>query len=118
MRSFIGQLHLVQVLQEARSRAKPQTQSDSISQVGSIEQEVPGIAESLVTQPVEAGLEFSPSTPIIRDTISSDMNNLTTSVKYPVLNNFLMLLRLSDRLMRTGAVFFRTPHTTRILWGG
>ena len=29
-----------------------------------------------------------------------------------------MLLGLSDRLMRSEAEFFRTPHTTRILWGG
>ncbi len=113
-----GSVSLVHVLQEARSRAKPQTQSVSSNQVGSIEQEVPGIAESPVTQPVDDGLEFGPSPPIIRDTILSDMKILTTSAKYPSLNNFTMLLGLSDRLMRTEAEFFRTPHTTRILWGG
>lgn len=113
-----GSVSLVQVLHEARSRVTPQTQSVSSNQVGSIEQEVPGIAESPVTQPAEAGLEFGPSPPIIRDTISSDMKILTTSAKYPLLNNFTMLLGLSDRLMRTEAEFFRTPHTTRILWGG
>lgn len=113
-----GTVGFVQVLHEARSRARPQTQSVSSNQVGSIEQEVPGIAESPVTHPPEAGLEFGPSPPIIRDTISSDMKILTTSEKYSSLNNFTMLLGLSDRLMRTEAEFFRTPHTTRILWGG
>ena len=34
------------------------------------------------------------------------------------LNGFMMLLGLSDRLVRTEAEFFHTPHTTRILWGG
>jgi molecular chaperone HtpG len=113
-----GTVNFVQVLHEARTRAKPQTQSVSSEQVGSVEDEVPGIAESPVTQPVETGLELGPSPPIIRDTISSDMKILTTNAKYPLLNNFTMLLGLSDRLMRNEADFFRTPHTTRILWGG
>ncbi len=113
-----GSVSFVQVLQGARAKAKPQTQSVSRDQVGSVENELPGIAESPVTQTAEEGLEFGPSPPIIRDSISSDMKILTTNEKYPLLNNFTMLLGLSDRLMRTEALFFRTPHTTRILWGG
>lgn len=113
-----GSASFTQVLHEARAKAKPQTQSVSQDQVGAVENVVPGIAESPVTQPAEAGLEFGPCPPIIRDTVSSDMKILTTSEKYPMLNNFTMLLGLSDRLMRTEAEFFRTPHTTRILWGG
>ena len=46
------------------------------------------------------------------------MKILTTSEKYPQLNEFTTLLGLSDRLMRMEADFFRSPHTTRILWGG
>jgi len=113
-----GTVSLVQVLNETRTRAKPQTQSVSRDQVGSVENEVPGIAESPVAQANEAVLEFGPMPPIIRDSISSDMKILTTSERYPLLNNFTMLLGLSDRLMRTEAEFFRAPHTTRILWGG
>ncbi len=113
-----GTANLSQVLHEARTRAKPQTQSVSREQVGSVENEVPGIAESPVTQPVEEGLEFAPSPPIIRDTVISNMKILMTNEKYSSLNNFSMLLGLSDRLMKTESEFFRTPHTTRILWGG
>lgn len=115
---LLGTASFPEVLHTALSRARPQTQSVSREQVGAIETEVPGIAESPVTQPAEAGLEFEPSPPIIRDSVSSDMKILTTREKYPLLNNFTMLLGLSDRLMRTEAEFFRTPHTTRILWGG
>lgn len=93
-------------------------QGVSLEQVGAIETEVPGIAASPVTQAVAAGLEFEPSPPIIRDLVLSDMKILTTREKYPLLNNFTMLLGLSDRLMRTEAEFFRIPHITRILWGG
>ena len=113
-----GAASLTAVLHTARSKARPQTQKVSREQVGSIETEVPGIANSPVAQVVEAGVEFEHSPPIIRDSILSDMKILTTGEKYSLLNNFTMLLGLSDRLMKSEAEFFRTPHTTRILWGG
>lgn len=113
-----GAASLTTVLNTARSKARPQTQSVSREQVGAIETEVPGIADSPIAQQVQEGIEFEPSPPIIRDSVSSDMKILTTGGKYPILNNFTMLLGLSDRLMRTEADFFHAPHTTRILWGG
>lgn len=113
-----GVASLSQVLNESRTRAKSQTQSVSRNQVGLIENEVPGIADSPITPPTEAGLEYAPSLPILRDSVTSDMKILVTEREYPLLNNFSMLLGLSDRLMKTDADFFYAPHTTRILWGG
>jgi len=113
-----GTINFAEVLVKAHSRWRPQTQSVSFHQVGSVENEVPGLVDSPVTPIIEEGMEFAPSPPIIRDSISSDMKILTTSERYPQLNGFTMLLGLSDRLMRTEAEFFHTPHTTRILWGG
>ena len=113
-----GAASLTSVLKTARSKVRAQAQRVSREQVGTIEAEVPGIVESPVMQQVEEGSEFAASPPILRDSVSSDMKILTTGEKYAVLNNFTMLLGLSDRLMRTEAEFFRTPHTTRILWGG
>jgi len=46
------------------------------------------------------------------------MKILTTDENYPQLNGFGTFLGLSDRLMHTEAPFFKTPHTTRIIWGG
>ena len=46
------------------------------------------------------------------------MKILETDQKYPQLNNFSMLLGLLDRLIKMNADFFRTPHTTRIMWAG
>ena len=66
-----GTVDFKQVLHNALSIAKPQEQSVSRNQVGSIENEVPGIAESPITQPFEEGLEFAPSPPIIRDSVLS-----------------------------------------------
>ena len=113
-----GSMSFSQVLQQAHARARPQTQTVARHQVGSVENEVPGVVDSPVTQNIEEGMEFAPNPPIIRDTVSSNMKILTTSQKYPQLNGFTMLLGLSDRLLRTEGEFFRAPHTTRILWGG
>jgi molecular chaperone HtpG len=113
-----GELSLTQVLRSTYARSRSQSQSVSSFQVGSVENEVPGIIDSPVAPKVEEGQEFTPSPPIIRDSVTSDMKILTTSEEFPQLNKFTMLLGLSERLMRTEADFFRTPHTTRILWGG
>ena len=115
-----GTVNLSEVLQRsANSNARPQPQRVTHDQVGTIEVALPGIAESPVNPPEDIGLEYEARPPIIRDLVLSDMKILTTTEKYPLLNNFTMLLGLSDRLMRSVEVdFFRTPHTTRILWAG
>lgn len=115
-----GKMKFSEVLQRsASSNLRPQTQSVSQNQIGTIESVVSGIAENPVKQPEDNGVEFEARPPIIQDSVVSDMKILTTIEKYPLLNNFTMLLGLSDRLMRSYEVdFFRTPHTTRILWGG
>jgi molecular chaperone HtpG len=113
-----GSSSFAELLTSARQRRPAQHQSVSREQVGSFEAVIPGVVNSPVVQPAEIGAEFLPTPPIIRDDVSSDMKILMTDEKYPQLNNFIMFLGLSDRLMRTEADFFRAPHTTRILWGG
>jgi molecular chaperone HtpG len=113
-----GDLSFTQVLKEAQSRARPYTQIVSSHQVGSVENEVPGVVDSPVAQVDGDGAELAAVPPIIRDSVTSTMKILTTLQKYPQLNDFTMLLGLSDRLFRIEAEFFHNPHTTRILWGG
>jgi molecular chaperone HtpG len=113
-----GGVSFKEVLQRNYSRVRPHSQSVSEHQVGSVETEVPGVLDSPIIAAAQEGIEFAPVPPIIRDSVSSTMKILVTSEKYPQLNGFTMLLGLSDRLMRTEGEFFRTPHTTRILWGG
>jgi molecular chaperone HtpG len=113
-----GDMTFTQMLKESQSRARPYTQTVSSNQVGSVENEVPGVVDSPVAPTEEQGTELAASPPIIRDSVTSSMKILTTSEKYPQLNGFTMLLGLSDRLYRTEAEFFHNPHTTRILWGG
>jgi molecular chaperone HtpG len=113
-----GDKSFTEVIKEAQSRARPYTQRVSSHQVGSVESEVPGVVDSPVTKEISEGEEYAPMPPIVRDSIVSSMKILTTSDKHPQLNEFTMLLGLSDRLVRMESEFFRNPHTTRILWGG
>ena len=83
--------------------------------MGSVEFVVSDVVQSPVMAPDD---NLAPTPPILREDITSDMKMLTTTERYPQLNNFMVLLGLSDRLMRAEGEFFRSPHTTRILWGG
>ena len=100
------------------ARVRAQSQTVSVAQVGTIEAVVPDVVHSPVAEKVEAGSEADARPPIVRDMIGSDMKILTTSERYAQLNSFTLFLGVSDRLMRVQGDFFRTPHTTRIIWGG
>lgn len=113
-----GKSSFKKVLDAARKKNRPQSQKVSAKQVGTIENELPGITESPVVQIEEPGREFNAAPPIIRDAISSKMKILTTNNKFPLLNNFTMFLGMSDKLMKTEGDFFSRPHTTRIIWAG
>ncbi len=105
-------------LKAASSAARTQTQRVHIGQVGTIEHVVPDVIQSPVVPTDTAQSEFTVSPPIIREDVDSDMKILTSGQKHPQLNNFIMLLGLSDRLVQSESDFFRVPHSTRILWGG
>jgi molecular chaperone HtpG len=112
---------MAEIVQKAQTTMRVQTQRVTQSQVGTVENVIPDVAKSPSPEPASQGEpenEFSPRPPILREEITSDMKILIADAKYPQLNNFSLLLGLSDRLMREYADFFRTPHTTRILWGG
>lgn len=107
-----------EVLRTTPSVGRVQSQSVSREQVGSIETVVPDVVQSPVTPERVEGGEYAPSPPVMREEVDTDMKILIAAERHSQLNNFTMLLGLSDRLMRTEADFFRDPHTTRILWGG
>ncbi len=59
--------------------------------------------------------EFSPRPPILREEITSEMKTLLADVKYPQLNNFSLLLGLSDRLMGIRGFFSYTSYNPNSL---
>jgi molecular chaperone HtpG len=113
-----GSAKLSDVINAARSAARSHSQRVSREQVGTIEAVVPDVIRSPIVQAAAEGAELTASPPIICENVESDMKILTTPEKHAQLNNFSTLLGLSDRFMRSEAVFLRSPHTTRILWGG
>jgi molecular chaperone HtpG len=113
-----GNVSMSELIQTTRSTARIQPQTVTREQVGTVETEVPDIVQLPVQQPVGEVDDYAPRPPIMREELSTNMKILETGQKYLQLNNFSMLLGLSDRLMKMNADFFRTPHTTRIIWGG
>jgi molecular chaperone HtpG len=114
-----GEKSLSEVLTAARSAARPQTQTVSRDQVGSLEEALPDVAQSPAgPDPSVPNQEFEAAPSIIREDVSCDMKILLASGKRPQLNNFEMFLGLSDRLMKREGEFFRYPHTTKIIWAG
>lgn len=95
-----------------------QSQRVSSEQVGSIESVVPDVVESPAVEDEKGVEEYEAAPPILREDMSSEMKILTTDENYPQLNGFGTFLGLSDRLMQTESPFFRTPHTTRVIWAG
>lgn len=110
-----GKTDLAEVLRSSGSRVSTQRQQVSSEQVGSVEQEMPDIIESVGESPPRSELE--PAPPILRPELTSEMKVLTVGSEYPKLNGFQMFLALSDRLMRTEGEFLRWPHTTKVIWG-
>jgi molecular chaperone HtpG len=120
-----GSTNLTEVVQSARSGgwlggggSSGQSQKVSSEQVAPIESVVPDVVESPIIEDKTEGGEFAAKPPILREGISSEMKILTTDQNYPQLNGFGTFLGLSDRLMHMETPFFKTPHTTRIIWGG
>ena len=110
-----GKADLEQVFISAGQRNAGQRQEVRKEQVGSVEEEVPGIIES----PGEAlpVNEFEATPPILRLEIISAMKVLTVEAEHAQLNGFQMFLALSDRLAKSEGEFLHQPHTTKLMWG-
>lgn len=114
-----GETNLGEAIRKARNTSSngQQQQSVKADQVGNIEAVIQDVVESPVT--VEEILsETEPRPSIIRDDIECEFKILTTTIQHPNLNNFTLFLGLSDKLFKRELIFFKSPHTTRIMWGG
>ena len=111
-----GKADFDQVLQSSGGRTSTQTQTVSKDQVGSVENEIPGIIDTATpASPVHNKFEAAP--PILRTELSTNMKVLTVAQPYEKLNRFQMFLALSDRATKIEGEFLRYPHTTKLIWG-
>ncbi|MEM1224049.1 MAG: ATP-binding protein [Planctomycetota bacterium] len=111
-----GQASLGDAIRRARSTSSPQRQSIQVNQVGSVESVIKDVTDS--PSGLSSTIETEPRPAIIREDIECQFKILTTPNQHANLNNFKLFLGLSDKLFKREAIFFRSPHTTRVMWGG
>ena len=115
-----GKESFEEIAKRASSLKRAQEQEITRSSVGSLENEIPDLAES-VTQPPEKedmGPAIPPLPPIPRSDVDTKKKLLLVDKPNPYLNDFQMFLAVSNRAFREEYDFFAAPHTTRIIWGG
>lgn len=114
-----GKIGFQEVVRTANAFQKSQTQEITESSIGSMESEIPDLAQNPIQPPKnDQGPELRPSPPIFRTDIETDKKLLLAEKKIPSLNDFQTFLAISDRAFRDEYDFFVNPHTTRIIWGG
>ena len=111
-----GDTSLGEAIRKARTTNKPQTQSVRSDQIGNVESVIQDVVESPIES--EDTPDTEPRPAIIRDDTECEFKILTTEKHHQNLNNFTLFLGLSERLFKREAYFFRSPHTTRVMWGG
>ncbi len=112
-----GELELSEVIKRSTTIQRTHTQSVVKQQVGTAEEEIPGLTENVASQEINTNtLTALPS--IDRSDTTTNKKVLKTSEQYPHLNNFSLFLSLSDRVYRRQIDFFFEPHTTKVMWGG
>ena len=110
-----GKTEFSEVLRASTGRASVQRQQVNKDQVGSVEDEFPGIIG--MEEHAPPANKFDAVPPIMRDDLESNMKVLTVAEEHAKLNNFQMFLALSDRMVKREGEFLNWPHTTRLIWG-
>lgn len=118
-----GQASLADVHRASAVIYNSQRQVVSAEQTGRVEDVVPSVKvnvnETVQADPNEKAKEediYLPQPPLLRLDYETSMKLLKTEVAYPVLNNHLMFLALSDKLFDRYSDFFLEPHSTKIIW--
>lgn len=107
-----GEVSVGEVIRRAGRRPRSHSQQVTAGQVGSVEEELPDVAQNLI--PGDQSLDAAP--PIMRPNLETSMKILKASADHPALNGYRTMLGLSDRASRRERPFFEAPHQTRVMW--
>jgi molecular chaperone HtpG len=110
-----GKADLEQVLRSSGGHGTGQRQEVRKDQVGTVENELPGILSPSAEPPPDS--EYQAAPPIMRPELSTEMKVLTVGAQNPKLNGFQMFLAVSDRLAKSEGEFLFQPHSTKLMWG-
>lgn len=118
-----GQATLADVHRVSATVYNSQKQSVSAASTGRVEDVVPSVKANIDEGDVQEAIHtrekediFLPQPPLLRLDYETEMKLLQTTESYPVLNNHLMFLALSDKLFDRYSDFFLEPHSTKIIW--
>lgn len=118
-----GQATLADVHRVSATVYNSQMQSVSAASTGRVEDVVPSVKANIDESDVQETIHsrekediFMPQPPLLRLDYETEMKLLKTTVAYPVLNNHLLFLALSDKLFDRYSDFFLEPHSTKIIW--
>ena len=111
-----GKVNFPDWIKESTTITRTYSWSVRISQVGSVEQEIPSIVEKQEDDQINIDIYLA-IPPIIRTDTNTTKKILKTNKSYPHLNDFNMFLGVSDRVYKRQLDFFFEPHTTKIIWG-
>ena len=118
-----GQATLADVHRVSATVYNSQMQSVSDASTGRVEDVVPSVKANIDDGDVQEAIHsrekediFLPQPPLLRLDYETEMKLLQTTEAYPVLNNHLMFLALSDKLFDRYSDFFLEPHSTKIIW--
>lgn len=118
-----GQATLADVHRVSATVYNSQMQSVSADSTGRVEDVVPSVKANIDDGDVQEAIHsrekedvFLPQPPLLRLDYETEMKLLQTTEAYPVLNNHLMFLALSDKLFDRYSDFFLEPHSTKIIW--
>jgi molecular chaperone HtpG len=110
-----GKVDLEEVLKSSAGHGTGQRQEVRSDQVGTVENELPGILNtSADSTPAD---KYQAAPPIMRPDSTSMMKALTVGTANPKLNGFQLFLAVSDRLQKSEGEFLFQPHTTKLMWG-
>jgi molecular chaperone HtpG len=116
----LGKITVDEVLKASIVTRQQQAQIVKSEQVGTVEQELPNIISTSITQDAIESISINPdvAAPSIH-MLDNDISKkiLRTEMQYPQLNNYTLFLSLSDSLYQKQNDFFLEPHITKVIWG-
>lgn len=105
----------------AKAERNKHQQTINISQIGDVSEVLTNISNNVINSSKDASKNVSkdeiiPMPPILCLDVQTKLRILKTEKKTPVLQNNLMFMALTDRMVNQKRIFFTNPHTTRVIW--
>lgn len=108
-------------LKLAKAERNKHQQTINPSQVGDVSEVLASVRDNFLAnsesaRKSQAEPEIIPMPPILCMDVETNLRILKTQECTPVLQNNLMFMALTDKMVNHKRIFFTNPHTTRIIW--